>query len=78
MPRIDAMTPRPEFEGLEGDLTEGEKLLEEANVVRHEKAQKEWKEAEESDTDLIEAGVEKLGDLVAKGYFSEQEGGGIP
>ena len=78
MPRIDAMTPRPEFEGLEGDLTEGEKLLEEANVVRHEKAQKEWKEAERSDTDLIEAGVEKLGDLVAKGYFSEQEGGGTP
>ena len=78
MPRIDAMTPRPEFGGLEGDLTEGEKLLEEANVVRHEKAQKEWKKAEESDTDLIEAGVEKLGDLVAKGYFSEQEGGGTP
>ena len=73
MPRIDAMTPRPEFEGLEGELTKGEKLREEANIVRDEKAQKAWQESEEADTDLIEAGVEKLGDLVAKGHFSEQD-----
>jgi len=74
MPRIDAMTPRPEFEGIEGELTDGEKLLEEANVVRDKKAQKAWQEAEESDTELIEAGVEKLGDLVAQGHFSEKDG----
>jgi len=75
MPRIDAMTPRPEFEGLEGELTKGEKLIEEANVARDEKAQKAWKESEEADTDLIEAGVEKLGDLVAQGHFAENESG---
>jgi hypothetical protein len=74
MPRIDAMTPRPEFEGIEGELTDGEKLLEEANVVRDKKAQKAWQEAEESDTELIEAGVEKLGDLVAQGHFSKKDG----
>ena len=77
MPRIDAMTPRPEFEGIEGELTEGEKLREEANVVRDKKAQKAWQESEESDTELIEAGVEKLGDLVGKGHFSEQDGEGL-
>ena len=73
MPRIDAMSPRPEFEGLEGELTKGEKLREEANIVRDEKSQKAWKESEEADADLIEAGVEKLGDLVAKGHFSKQD-----
>ena len=73
MPRIDAMTPRPEFEGIEGDLTEGEKLIEEANVARDEKSQKAWETSEESDTELVEEGVDKLGDLVAKGHFSEKD-----
>ena len=77
MPRIDGMTPRPEYEGLEGELTEGEKLIEEANVVRDEKAQKAWQESEEADADLIEAGVEKLGDLVAQGH-DFGEGGNFP
>ena len=76
MPRIDAMTPRPEFEGLEDELTKGEKLIEEANIVRDEKAQKAWQESEDSDTELIEAGVDKLGDLVAQGHFSEKDGSG--
>ena len=78
MPRIDAMTPRPEFEGIEGELTKGEMLLEEANVERDKKAQKAWQESEESDTELIEAGAEKLGDLVAQGHFSGQKGEGFP
>ena len=68
MPRIDAMTPRPEFEGLEGELTEGEKLVQEANIARDLKSQEAWDSAEKTDSDLIEAGVEKLGDLVAKGH----------
>ncbi len=69
MPRIDAMTARPEFEGIEDELTEGEKLMAEANTVRDEKAQEAWIVAESQDHDLVEAGVEKLGDLVSKGYF---------
>ena len=75
MPRIDAMTPRPEFEGIEGELTEGEKLVAEANMARDEKAQEAWETAESQDPDLVEAGVEKLGDLVAKGHFSGAGGG---
>ena len=77
MPRIDAMTPRPEFEGIEGELTEGEKLREEANVARDKKAQKAWQESEESDPEIIESGVEKLGDLVAKGH-DFGDGGDFP
>ena len=79
MPRIDAMSARPEFEGIEDELTEGEKLMAEANVARDERAQEAWEIAESQDPDLIEAGVEKLGDLVAKGHFSESgERGNFP
>ena len=47
----------------------------EANTARDEKAQEAWEIAESQDPDLVEAGVEKLGDLVARGHFSE--GGGV-
>ena len=77
MPRIDAMTPRPEFEGIEGELTEGEKLVQEANVARDLKSQEAWETAEKADPELIEAGVDKLGDLVAKGH-DFGEGGDFP
>ena len=51
----------------------------EANVARDERAQEAWEIAESQDPDLIEAGVEKLGDLVAKGHFSESgEEGNFP
>ncbi len=77
MPRIDGMTPRPEFEGLEGELTVGEKLLEEATLVRDIKSQEAWNYAEKNDPELIEAGVEKLGDLVGRGH-DFGEGGDFP
>ena len=77
LPRIDAMTPRPEFEGLEDELTVGEKLIEEANLVRNIKSEDAWNYAEASDSELIEAGVEKLGDLVGKGH-DFGEGGDFP
>ena len=67
--RVDAMSERLEFEDLEGPLTKGEELVAEADDIAAEKALEEWKNAESNDPDLIEAGVEKLGDLVAQGYF---------
>jgi len=67
--RVDAMSERLEFENLEGPLTKGEELVAEADDIAAEKALEEWKNAESNDPDLIEAGVEKLGDLVAQGYF---------
>ena len=69
MPRIDAMTPRPEFDDLEGELTRAEETVAEADVIATERAQKRWEKQEQEDPELIEAGVEKLGDLVAKGHF---------
>ena len=71
--RVDAMSERLEFEDLEGPLTKGEELVAEANIIASERALEEWKNAESNDPDLIEAGVEKLGDLVAQGYFKGPE-----
>jgi len=71
--RVDAMSERLEFEDLEGPLTKGEELVAEANIIASERALEEWKKAESNDPDLIEAGVEKLGDLVAQGYFKGPE-----
>jgi len=67
--RIDAMSSRPEFDDLDGDLTKTEKLVAEANEIAAVKALEEWGVAESTDQDLIEAGVVKLGDLVETGYF---------
>ena len=41
----------------------------EADEIVAEEAQKAWEEAERNDPELIEAGVERLGDLVGTGHF---------
>lgn len=71
--RVDAMAVRPEHEGIEGPLTKTEKMVEEANEIAAEKALRDWEAAEATDPDLIEAGVEKLGDLVASGHYKGPE-----
>jgi len=48
-------------------------MVEEANEIAAEKALKEWEAAEAADPELIEAGVDKLGDLVASGHFKGPE-----
>ena len=73
LPRVDAMTIRPEHEGIEGPLTEAEKMVEMANEISAEKALKDWETAEAADPELIEAGVDKLGDLVASGHYKGPE-----
>jgi hypothetical protein len=72
-PRVDAMTNRPEYEGIEGPLTKTEKMVEGANEIAAVKALKDWRAVEAADPELIEAGVEKLGDLVASGYYNGPE-----
>ena len=67
--RVDAMSERLEYEDLDGPLTKAEKLVAEVNEIAAEKALEEWEMAESTDPELIEAGVEKLGDLVATGHF---------
>jgi|TARA_B110000116_G_scaffold208236_1_gene183692 hypothetical protein len=73
LPRVDAMTIRPEHEGIEGPLTKTEEMVEMVNEIAAEKALKDWDTAEAADPELIEAGVDKLGDLVASGHYKGPE-----
>jgi hypothetical protein len=69
--RRDSSLSESAYQGLEGDLRPSELLVNEANVRYEEKAQQRWQEAESKDSDLIEAGVERLGDLVKTDWFEK-------
>jgi hypothetical protein len=69
--RRDAVVEEEKYVGLEGDLSDGEKMVEAANVQYADMAQKRWEEAEANDSDLVEHGVKKLGDLVRTDYFDK-------
>ena len=69
--RVDPSLHEADYEGLEGDLGVSEKLVEEANQYYAAVAQRQWEAAEKNDVDLVEAGVERLGDLVASGWFEQ-------
>jgi hypothetical protein len=71
--RVDPGENEAAYSGLEGPLLKGETLLEEANASYTEHAQRRWEEAEKNDPDMIEAGVERLGDLVASGWFEANQ-----
>ena len=62
---------REEYQGLEDDLTIAQQVKAEADQRYAEHAQQRWEEAERNDPDLIEAGVTRLGDLVATDYFEK-------
>lgn len=62
---------REEYIGLEDDLTVAQQVKAEADQRYAEHAQQRWEEAERNDPDLIEAGVKRLGDLVATDYFEK-------
>ena len=59
------------YADLEQDLTVAEQVKAEADKRYAEHAQQRWEEAERNDPDLIEAGVKRLGDLVATDYFEK-------
>ena len=67
--RVDPMLHEEDYVGLEGDLRVAEQLVEEANQQYADEAQRQWDIAEAQDMDNIEAGVKRLGDLVATGWF---------
>jgi len=69
--RRDAVSEGERYTGMEGSLTSGEIMVEEANQEYAELAQKRWENAEANDPDLIEYGVERLGDLVKTDYFEK-------
>ena len=62
---------REEYHGLEDDLTVAQQVKAEADQRYAEHAQQRWEEAERNDPDLIEAGVKRLGDLVATDFFEK-------
>ena len=57
------------YEGLEAELSVAQQVKAEADQRYAEQAQERWEKAEQSDPDLIEAGVKRLGDLVTTDYF---------
>ena len=69
--RVDPLMHERDYEGLEGDLGVAEQLVEEANQQYADEAQRQWDIAEAQDMDNIEAGVKRLGDLVATGWFEQ-------
>ena len=69
--RVDPNLHEDEYLGLEGELRVSERLVEEANQQYAEQAQQQWEVAEARDLDNIEAGVKRLGDLVASGWFEQ-------
>lgn len=69
--RTDPAEHQGDYEGLEGPLKVGETLIEEANQSYASMAQERWEAAERADMDLVEAGVERLGDLVTTDWFEK-------
>ena len=58
-----------DYDDLSQEITAGESLIREADKKYTEISEKRWVESESRDKDLIEAGVEKLGDLVKTEWF---------
>ena len=71
MVRVDPSLHEGDYVGLEDDLGVAEQLVHEANQHYAEEAQRQWEAAEQRDLDMVEAGVERLGDLVASGWFEQ-------
>ena len=68
---IRPISNHDQYEDLEQELTIAEQVKAEADQRYAEHAQQRWEEAERNDPDLIEAGVTRLGDLVATDYFDK-------
>lgn len=69
MLRRDATRHGKKYEGMEGELTKGEIMVADADYLAAVQAQRSWEAAEANDPEMIEAGVERLGDLVREGHL---------
>lgn len=65
-PTRDAILHGQVFEGLDATPTDAQRLIEEADQRAAEDRETRFKESERTDPDVIEAGVERLGDLVGR------------
>ena len=68
--RIDAMKNN-DYQDLNEDITAGQALIREADEKYAKKSEERWKNSESKDSDLIEAGVERLGDLLKTDWFEK-------
>ena len=68
--RIDAMANR-DFDDVETISTDNEKMIRIADEIQSEIAAEQWSKSESMDKDLIEAGVENLGELIKSGWFEK-------
>ena len=75
--RRDAIVEGEKYSGMEDELTHGEKMVATANQKYATMAQKRWEIAESNDPDLIEYGLDRLGDLVKTEYFEKNAEEGV-
>ena len=68
--RIDAMKNN-DFQDITEEITAGQALIREADEQYAKISEDRWKNAEAKDADLIEAGIERLGDLVKTDWFEK-------
>jgi len=68
--RIDAFKNK-QYDDIESIITETEVLVELADKQYAKDAARQWADSEKNDTDLIEVGVENLGDLIKTGWFDK-------
>ena len=70
--RVDAMKNR-DYDDIVTVNSEGESLLRSADEIQIEKSAVQWNKSEISDQDIIEAGVDNLGDLIKTGWFDRNK-----
>jgi len=70
--RIDAMKNR-DYDEIENVNTKGERMLRDADKIQSESAAIQWEKSQSKDQDLIEAGVDNLGDLIKTGWFEKNQ-----
>ena len=70
--RIDAMENR-DYDEIENVNTKGERMLRDADKLQSEAAAIQWEKSQLKDQDLIEAGVDNLGDLIKTGWFEKNK-----
>ena len=68
--RVDAFENK-QYDNIESTNTQTEVLVDMADKQYAKDAAKQWADSEKKDPDLIEAGVENLGDLIKTGWFDK-------
>lgn len=68
--RIDAFENN-QYDDIESTITETEVMVGMADKQYAKDAAKQWTDSEKTDPDLIEAGVENLGELIKTGWFDK-------